>query len=121
MSYRTTFGFAISRLLLVVCALISVACASRVHVGTATWNGSSLDTSRSQFVKPPHFSISPQEVLSRYGHLCRGRYLCAYAADADNYYLVPDGGIGLSPWKDLEDLATAIVDGRTGQLSKPKE
>jgi hypothetical protein len=65
---------------------------------------------------PAHFSVSPQEVVSQFGHLCRANYNCTYFADDTAYYLLQNYGV--VPSLSISSHAVAIVDGRTGKLLK---
>jgi hypothetical protein len=69
------------------------------------------------FTLPAGFSVTPDDVVARHGHLCRGRYNCTYFADGQAYYILQDYGV--VPSLFVQSHAIAIVDGRTGALRKP--
>lgn len=85
--------------------------------GIARMHGNRAFVPDPAFSQPAHFSISPREVASSFGHLCQADYNCTYFADEDAYYLLQN--FGAVPSLSVRSHAVAIVDGRTGKLLKP--
>jgi hypothetical protein len=68
------------------------------------------------FKAPEKFSLSPEGVAAKFGHLCKAKQACTYFADSRAYYLVADYGQPAAKSGSISQIACPIVDGASGSL-----
>jgi len=105
-------------------ALLLGGCAGQTYegrfseAGRATVNPDrtmSFKTSR-DFKQPAAFSLSPEAVAAKFGHLCKAKQACTYFADGRAYYLVADYGLPGAKPGGISQIACPVVDGASGSL-----
>jgi hypothetical protein len=70
------------------------------------------------FKQPSNFTVSPEDVAAKFGHLCKAKKGCAYFADSRAYYLVADYGQPEAKNGSISQIACPVVDGASGSLLK---
>jgi hypothetical protein len=68
------------------------------------------------FKAPEKFSLTPEGVAAKFGHLCKAKQACTYFADSRAYYLVADYGQPAAKSGSISQIACPIVDGASGSL-----
>ncbi|MGE5638952.1 MAG: hypothetical protein ACM30H_02580 [Clostridia bacterium] len=113
-----------ARLLAVALLAVLAGCAGQTYegrfaeAGRATVNPDRSATfKRSSYYKQPAaFTVTPEAVAEKFGHLCKAKQACVYFADQRAYYLVPDYGLPGARPGGISQTACPIVDGVSGSL-----
>ena len=108
------------------CAALLAACAGQTYEGRFAEAGRasvaadrSITFQRSRgFEQPKAFTLAPEAVAAKFGHLCKAKRSCTYFADSRAYYLVADYGEPEAKSGGISQIACPVVDGASGSLLK---